>query len=371
MNPELRRTPLWEAHRAAGARLVEFAGWEMPVQYRGINEEQQAVRNRAGVFDVSHMGKVLLEGSGALRFLQHLLPPDLGRLGVGRIAYAVMCAPDGGALDDLLVYRVGQTAYLLVVNASRLDDDLNWISCQAGAFQGVGIDGSQELSGILAVQGPLAETIVGGLFGHRPLELDYLECAQLEWSGTPLMISRSGYTGEDGFELICPNPALAQLWGELVALGAQPCGLGARDVLRTEMGYCLYGHELGTKLSPLDAGLAWSVDLGKEPAFVGQHSLRRQQEAGLKQRLVGLRLEEQGIPRPGCRLLDGQGLTVGTISSGTYSPSLERGIALAYVAPSVRRPGTDLWVDLRGRSRRAVVVRTPFVPSRIKRKGRK
>lgn len=369
MDTELKQTPLRRAHLKAGARLVPFAGWEMPVQYRGINEEHQVVRCRAGVFDVSHMGQIQFEGPGALPFLQHLLPPELAGLGVGRLTYAVMCNPQGGAVDDLLVYRLKGQVYLVVVNASRLAEDREWVLAQAQGFSGVVIEDRSEGFGMLALQGPQAAAMVAQLGGGLALELAYLECARVELAGKPLWISRSGYTGEDGFEFLCPAQELEGWWAALLEQGAQPCGLGARDVLRTEMGYCLYGHELTLDHTPLEAGLGWSVALAKEPGFIGQQALRRQREEGLRRRLVGLRLGEQGIPRPQCRVLDADGREVGTVSSGTYSPALACGIALAYVEVGHHQPGTPLWVELRGKARRAKIVKTPFVPANTRRRG--
>lgn len=367
MNPEPRQTPLRAAHLQSGARLIEFGGWEMPVQYRGINEEHQAVRTRAGLFDVSHMGQILVKGPGGLAFLQHLLPPDLGSLAVGRLGYAVMCNERGGAVDDLLVYRLGELEYLLVVNASRLEQDLAWITQQVGPFSGVEIADRSPETGMLAVQGPLAAQVVEGLGGAAALRLNYLQCTAAVLAGEEVLISRSGYTGEDGFEILCSVGSLNRIWEGVRHQGAQPCGLGARDVLRTEMGYCLYGHELSAERTPFEAGLGWSVSLGKEGEFIGREALKTQWEQGGYERLVGLKLAEQGIPRPDYQVLDEGGAPVGRVSSGTYSPVLQRGIALAYVDPRYRSPGTRLLIDLRGKARRAEVVRLPFVPSRIKR----
>ncbi|MCC7264463.1 MAG: glycine cleavage system aminomethyltransferase GcvT [Candidatus Latescibacteria bacterium] len=368
MSDELKQTPLRELHRRSGGRLVGFAGWELPVQYAGINEEHQAVRQRVGIFDVSHMGQIEVEGPRALAFLQHLLPPDLERLAVGGLCYAVMCNPAGGAIDDLLVYRLGEQHYLLVVNASRVDADLDWIAEQAGPYGGARVLLRGAAWGMLALQGPLAAQVLGEVGAGRALDLGYLEHQAARVAGAPVLVSRSGYTGEDGFELICPADCLVPVWEALVAREAQPCGLGARDVLRTEMGYCLYGHELTPAITPLEAGLSWSLALDKEPGFVGREALRQQAQVGGFRRLVGLSLVEQGIPRPEYRVVDPQGREVGQVSSGTFSPGLQRGIALAYVEAGCHLPGTRLAVEVRGKPRWAEVVRTPFVPSRTKRR---
>jgi aminomethyltransferase len=367
MAAELKQIPLREVHLRCGARLVPFGGWEMPVQYRGISEEYQAVRSRAGVFDVSHMGQILVKGPGALGFLQQLLPPDLGLLALGRLSYAVMCDERGGAVDDLMVYRLGAEEYLLVVNAARLEEDWAWIKGQAEGVPGMELADQSPETGMLAIQGPQAAQAVASLGGSAALELDYLQCARVELAGWEVLISRSGYTGEDGFEILCSTGGLDRLWEGALRQGVQPCGLGARDVLRTEMGYCLYGHELSPERTPLAAGLGWSLSLDKEGGFIGAAVLSKQREEGGYERLAGLRLEEQGIPRPACQVLDEGGRSLGKVSSGTYSPGLERGIALAYLSPQHRKPGTRLWIDLRGKARRAEVVRLPFVPARIRR----
>lgn len=366
MNTQPRRTPLWEVHRQSGARLVQFAGWEMPVQYTGINDEHQAVRQGAGLFDVSHMGQIEVTGAGALTFLQHLLPPDLGRVRQGQMCYAVMCAPAGGAIDDLMVYNTAEARYLLVVNAGRAAEDWAWIQQEVRGYPGVEVELRGAGWGMLALQGPMALTVMEAAGLGAALHLAYLECRPLRWAETELWVSRSGYTGEDGFELVCPAGKLPALWHCLVERGATPCGLGARDLARTEMGYCLYGHELTPQITPLEAGLGWSLCLGKTPAFIGQAALRRLADEGGYRSLVGLVMAEQAIPRPGYPVLDGTGNEVGQVSSGTFSPGLQQGIALAFVAPHCRKPGMPLAVGVRGTPRSAVVTRTPFVPARTK-----
>ncbi|MBI2505434.1 MAG: glycine cleavage system aminomethyltransferase GcvT [Candidatus Latescibacteria bacterium] len=370
MSPELKHTPLRAAHLQSGARLVEFGGWEMPVQYRGIGEEHQAVRHRVGIFDVSHMGQVAVKGPGSQDFLQYLLPRDLAGLGLGHLCYSVMCDDRGKAVDDLLVYRPAPLEYLLVVNASRQETDLQWLRQHASSFTGVEIEDRSPATGMLALQGPQAEQVVIGLGGTQVPTLEYLQCRTSILAGEEVLISRSGYTGEDGFEILCSQDRLTRIWDACLDKGALPCGLGARDVLRTEMGYCLYGHELSEERTPLEAGLAWTLSLGKPGDFVGKQALLEQQLRGGYQRLVGLKLIEQGIPRPEFTVLDYSGKAVGKVSSGTYSPVLQRGIALAFVAPHYRNPGAQLQLDLRGKARRATVVRLPFVPSRIKGKGK-
>lgn len=370
MNTPLRRTPLHAAHLDCGARLVGFAGWELPVQYRGINEEHRAVRQAAGFFDVSHMGRIVVSGPQSLDFLQYLLPRDLAPLEIRRLCYTVLCNEQGKAVDDLIVYRLDREEFLLVVNASRLEADLEWISGAAGCFARLAIEDQSAATAMLALQGPRAEEVMLGLGCAAAGGLEYLECRRVILAGEEVLCSRSGYTGEDGFELICRPEQAGQLWAALLGAGAQPCGLGARDVLRTEMGYCLYGHELSEERTPLEAGLSWALSLDKEAQFIGKEALRRLRRQGDYPRLAGLVLLEQGIPRPGFAVCDAQGTQVGTVSSGTYSPGLGQGIALAFVDPAHRRPGAELQIDLRGRRRAARVARLPLVPAGSKR-GRK
>ncbi|MEW6752550.1 MAG: glycine cleavage system aminomethyltransferase GcvT [Candidatus Latescibacterota bacterium] len=362
---ELRRTPLDAVHRQEGARMVPFGGWEMPVQYRGIGEEHRAVRTGVGVFDVSHMGRLELEGPEVLAFLQHLLPADLARLAPGRMAYTVLCNDAGGVIDDLLVGRLGGERYLLVVNASRLAEDLAWLHRHLGSRKVSLVDRSPA-TGMLAVQGPGSEAALAPLVGDSVRRLAFYACCRARFEGKEVLVSRSGYTGEDGFEVICPADRLAALWQALRGAGAVACGLGARDTLRTEMGYCLYGHELDCDTTPLEAGLAWTLDLDKAEDFPGKRALLRQRDRGPDRTLVGLLAQERGIPRPGQGVLDGAGATVGRVTSGTFSPTLERGVALAYVLPTLARPGTALVVDVRGRPLPTYVGPLPFVPAQTR-----
>ncbi len=369
MSLELKHTPLRAAHLQSGARLVEFGGWEMPVQYQGITEEHRTVRHQVGIFDVSHMGQLLVKGPGSLRFLQYLLPRDLEVLRTDHLCYALMCDEQGGAVDDLLVYRLGAQEFLLVVNASRVDQDLDWLLGHLNPSSGVEVEDRSAATGMLALQGPLAEQVVLDMGWSQAVDLAYLQCQKTMLAGAEVLISRSGYTGEDGFEILCGTQNLVAIWRACLENGAVPCGLGARDVLRTEMGYCLYAHELGPERTPLEAGLAWTLAFGKPGGFIGKEALQQQAE-GTYQRLVGLKLEEAGIPRPGFAVLDEGGKQVGTVSSGTYSPVLQKGIALAFVAPEYRHPGTQLQIDLRGKGRRVEVVKLPFVPPHLRRTRR-
>ena len=363
----LQRTPLYQAHLASGGRMVPFGGWEMPVQYTGITEEHQLVRSSVGMFDVSHMGQIAISGKDSLALLHYLCPGDPGLLCPGKIMYGVFCNDGGGVVDDLLVYCLAKDEYLLVVNASRIEQDFAWIRNAAANFAEVSIENLSGAKGMIALQGPLAEALLADLAEEDIAALQYYWSIKLSLDGCEVILSRSGYTGEDGFEIICAADATERLWATLKRLGARPCGLGARDTLRTEMGYCLYGHELGAEISPLEAGLSWTMALEKEADFIGRDALLRQRQEGTYRRLVGFKLQEKGIPRPDCKVHDDQDRLIGIVSSGTFSPGLQKGIGLAFVEPEFRKKGTELQIDIRTKGRRAQVVRLPFVKSRVKR----
>ena len=363
----MRRTPLRDRHRDAGARLVDFAGWEMPVQYRGIREEHLGTRSGAGLFDVSHMGRLYLSGPGAAEFLDGLLPCAVEGLSPGRMAYTVLCNDEGGTLDDLAVYRLGAERFLLVVNAARTESDLAWI-LQRGPSHPPRVGDRTGRQAMIAVQGPKAEGLVSSVVGGSCDALGFFRFTMTEGGSARWLVSRSGYTGEDGFEIICPAGDGPGLWSALIEAGAEPAGLAARDSLRLEAGFCLYGHELSECTSPLEAGLAWTLALDKARAFPGREPLRRQSEAGVDRRLIGLALLERGIPRPG-QVVQDEGVEVGVVTSGTHSPVLQRGIAMAYASSGHDDVGRQLEVLVRGKAVAAEVVSLPFVPSRARRKG--
>ena len=366
----LRRTPLFEAACAAGGRMVPFAGWEMAVQFAGLLQEHQAVRQRCGVFDISHMGVLRLRGEGAKDALQGLVPTDLFRIGPGEACYSVLLNAEGGIRDDLIVYDAGwqreaQThELLLVINAACADADTAWLRSQLEP-QGVVITDAKGDGVLLALQGPeavarleaLSNTSLAGLprFGHRWLTLPGLGEA---------FVARTGYTGEDGFELLLERAAGLALWQQLLAAGVSPCGLGARDTLRLEAAMHLYGQDMDHTTSPLEAGLGWLVHLEMPKAFVGREALERQTADGVARRLVGLQLQGRAIPRHGYPVLLGGAAAgsapVGEVTSGGWSPCLEAGIALALVPAELARVGTSLAVEIRGRAEPATVVRRPF-----------
>jgi len=350
----LRRTPLYEEHRALGAKLVPFAGWEMPVQYKGIKAEHEAVRTRAGLFDVSHMGEVVFRGPDAERAVQRLVTRDVSRLAVGQAGYAAVCQPDGGTVDDVLVYK-NPDDFLVVVNASKREGDVAYFREHTADLDVEVVDESDDWA-LLALQGPEAAGLL-----QRFTELDlsglkYYRFAVGEVDGRYAVVSRTGYTGEDGFELyVRPDDAPA-LWRALIEAGAVPAGLGARDTLRLEAGMCLYGNELDRETTPLEAGIGFAVHLDKEEAFVGQEALRRQKEEGLRKRLVGFKVEGRGIARHGYPVL-ADGERVGVVTSGTLSPTLGEAIGLALVEPGVE-DGFD--VEIRGGAVPARSVPLPF-----------
>ncbi len=355
------RTPLHENHRKAGARLVEFAGWEMPVQYAGLLAEHEAVRTRVGLFDVSHMGEVVFRGPRALEALGRLFTNDLARTVDGQAQYGCLCRPDGGIVDDVVVYRRAADDLLVCVNASNREKDHQWLA--AGAA-GPGVEVTDESDGWaqLALQGPLSAQLLQRLTNANLSALRTYRFAQGEVAGAACLVARTGYTGEDGFEVFCPPDQAPRLWDELLEAGQHeklaPCGLGARDSLRLEMAYRLYGADMDDRTTPLEAGLGWVVKLDKGD-FVGRDALLRQRELGIARKLVGFVLTDPGIARHGFPALqDGQ--RVGEVTSGTRSPTLGISIGLAYLPPSLAAEGSTFSVEIRGRPAAARIAKTPF-----------
>jgi aminomethyltransferase len=360
---DLKRTPLFAIHRELGARLVEFGGWEMPVQYSSILEEHRAVRERVGLFDVCHMGEFRVEGPGALDLLQSWVPNDVGRLTIGQALYTQACRPDGGTIDDLLIYRLEPERYMVVVNASTMEKDWQWLGEHASGRAGFTLSNISDETGLLALQGPLARSVLQPLTSVPLDEITYYHCISGTVAGIPALISRTGYTGEDGFELYVTAGDAPRLWRALMEAGAPhgllPAGLGARDTLRLEAGLCLYGHELTEEITPLEAGLGWSVKLQKGCDFVGREALLRQKEHGLPRKLIGLELRERGVPRAEYAILrDGE--HIGIVTSGTHAPTLNRAIALGFVAPEHAAVGTEIAVEIRGKAVPATIVALPF-----------
>jgi aminomethyltransferase len=361
----LRETPLHAVHVELGARLVPFAGFEMPIQYTGIIDEHMAVRERVGCFDVSHMGEIFVSGDTAFDFVQHLVSNDVSTLYDGRAQYNVMCTADAGIVDDLLVYRLSQDRYMLVVNAACAEKDIAWMHEQNGV--GATIDDASDRIALIAVQGPNAFATVDGLFPISPRELKFYHFARLE-PGTFFgcdfaLLSRTGYTGEAGVEIYCDADRAPEVWNAVMdaghAFGIQPIGLGARDTLRLEAGYCLYGNDITNETSPLEAGLDRFVKLEKG-SFVGRDALVASAADGPSRKLVGFVALERGIPRHGDPISAPDGREIGRVTSGTQSPVLRKGIGLGYVEAddAFTRPGSRLNVISRGRPI-PVEVRTP------------
>ena len=364
MSETLRTTPLHDRHQALGAKMAEFGGWDMPIQYTGILDEHRAVREAAGLFDVSHMGEFRLRGAGALDLAQRLVTNDVTRLEDGGAQYAVLCRQDGTAVDDLLVYRIAHDDVLLVVNAANIDKDWAHVSAVArDADLDVAVTDESDDWALLALQGPRAFEVLEAAAGVDASDVPYYHFRLQDglFGADRAIVSHTGYTGERGVELYLSPQAAGRAWDALVEAGAVPAGLGARDTLRLEAGFCLYGHELDDDTTPLEAGLGWVVkpDAGD---FVGRDALAAQKDEGVPRRLVGLVVEGRGIPRAGYSVVDGDGTEIGTVTSGSQSPVLGQGVALAMVANDARytAPGAELGVSVRGRVLPAVVTKPPF-----------
>ncbi len=358
----LKRTPLYEQHRALGARLVEFGGWEMPVQYSSILDEHRAVRTHAGLFDVSHMGEFKVEGPDALPFLQYLVPNDVSRLAIHQALYTQLCLPDGNTIDDLIVYRLAEMHYMVVVNAANIDKDFAWVEGQAKKFKDVHVANQSDTTALLALQGPEAQTILQPLTEVDLGSISYYHCEPGVVDGVNCIISRTGYTGEDGFELYCAPVDAVKLWNDLLAAGKShgllPAGLGARDTLRLEAGYCLYGHELDEQTNPLEASLGWTVKLQKGD-FIGRDALLKTKEQGLKRKLIGIEMIDRGVPRGGYLIYEGE-RHIGTLTSGAPSPKLNKNIGMGYIETADAVVGQTVQIDIRGRRLTAQIVALPF-----------
>lgn len=359
---ELKRTPLRDFHAAHGGRLVDFAGWEMPVQYKSILEEHKAVRRAAGLFDVSHMGEVDVRGPEAAAFLNFLVTNDVAKLFPGRVLYSPMCYPSGGVVDDLLVYMRGPEDFFLCINAGNVDKDLSWIKEQAARFRVTITDRSADYA-LLAVQGPNAAAIVQSLTPAALGAIKYYHFGHGDVAGVPCILSRTGYTGEDGFELYHPTAQASKLAEAVLAAGAahglELAGLGARDSLRLEAGYPLYGHEITQDVSPLAAGLGWTVKLDKGADFNGRAALVAEKQQGLKRRVVFFKTGDRRIVRAETPVLGADGSVVGKVVSGTLSPILNEAIGSALVDSAAA--AAPLAVDIRGTKLNLQLVKPPFV----------
>jgi aminomethyltransferase len=363
----LKKTPLYEKHTEMGGRIIDFGGWALPVRYDGIVKEHRRVREAAGLFDVSHMGEVAVQGPDAQGIIQNLITNDITNMETGQTLYSPVCYPDGGTVDDLLVYKLAGDDYLLVVNAANTDKDFEWM------FENMKGDAairniSDEIAQ-LAVQGPKAEEILQRLTDFPLDSIKFYHFApNVQVGGATAIVSRTGYTGEDGFEIYCPASGAPGLWDELLRegepMGLAPAGLGARDTLRFEAALPLYGHELSKDISPLEAGLGFFVKLNKE-SFIGKQALAKQKEEGVARRIAGFEMKEPGIPRAGYGVFSA-GRKIGVVTSGGYAPSLDKNLGLALVETDCAAVGTGISIEVRGKQLRAEVVKKPFYQKKYK-----
>ena len=362
MTNELKRTPLFDEYAKYGGKTVDFGGWELPVQFSSIKEEHDAVRNRAGLFDVSHMGEIFVTGPEALEFLQKLLSNDISKIAIGQAQYSAMCYEDGGVVDDLLTYKLADNHYLLCVNASNIDKDYDWMMENQHQFD-VTIDNQSDSYAQIALQGPLAEEVLQSLTTTDVSAIKYFRFQEnVEIAGHKALVSRSGYTGEDGFELYGTPADIQALWGKILEAGKDKgvvaAGLGCRDTLRFEAGLPLYGQELSATISPLEAGIGFAVKLTKED-FLGRDALVAQKENGLPRKLVGIEMIDKGIPRHGYKVFkDGQ--EIGEVTTGTQLPSTKRNVGNALIDSQFTTVGIELEIEIRGKHLKVVTVATPF-----------
>ncbi len=359
----LKQTVLHEAHVKAGAKLVPFAGYEMPVQYTGLKAEHAAVRQNVGMFDVSHMGEFFIEGNDAMALIQRVTSNDVSTLVNGKVQYSCMPNEQGGIVDDLLVYRFTDTKWMLVVNASNRGKDLAWIQSHMTEGMDVRVHDRSDAWALIALQGPQAESHLQAMNPQRKDGTPWTPLAYYTFTEGQILeheciLSATGYTGSGGYELYLPYAVAHEIWDALIQGGVTPCGLGARDTLRMEMGFCLYGNDIDDTTSPLAAGLGWITKFTND--FVGRSVLEETKRVGASKRLMGLTMTERGIPRQGYEVTDASGAVVGRVTSGTMAPSLGHGIGMAYIEASLTKPGTALNVMIRNKPTACVVTRFPF-----------
>jgi aminomethyltransferase len=357
----MKNTALSETHTKAGAKMVPFAGYNMPVQYAGINAEHETVRKGVGVFDVSHMGEFILKGDKALDLIQRVTSNDAAKLYDGKVQYSCLPNKDGGIVDDLLVYRIDEKTYMLVVNASNIEKDWNWIS--QFNTEGVDMKNISDRTSLLAVQGPKAAEALQSLTDIDLGSMEYYTFKKGQFAGIDnVVVSATGYTGAGGFELYFDNDNAEAIWDAVFkageSFGIKPIGLGARDTLRLEMGFCLYGNDIDDTTSPLEAGLGWVTKFNKE--FTNSAALQEQKAAGVKQKLVGFEMIDRGIPRHDYEIVDADGNTIGKVTSGTQSPSLQKAIGMGYVKNEFAKEGTEIFIKIRDNRVKAKIVKPPF-----------
>ena len=358
----LRRTPLYETHLDSGGRMVPFAGWEMPVQYSSILAEARAVRAASGLFDVSHMGRLSVNGSGAAPLLDRVLSTPVSKLSLGRARYVLICNQEGGIIDDAIVYRLGAERYLLVPNAGNAAAVEAWIRHWQRNAEQVEIQSLAEELAMVALQGPASQILLSGLTDYDLPSLRQFRSVETVVAGAPSVVARTGYSGEDGFELMVPAGDAPRIWNELVDAGAAPCGLGSRDVLRLEAGLPLHGNDIDASINPFEAGLDRFVDIDRED-YVAREALARVRAEGPKRMLVGFQMVGRGIARQGYEITS-RGESIGAVTSGSVSPTFDRAIGMGYVREGFWEPGTRLKVDIRGRQVEAEVTLLPFYAER-------
>ncbi|RAR48490.1 glycine cleavage system aminomethyltransferase GcvT [Flavobacterium lacus] len=357
----MKNTALTHIHESLGAKLVPFAGYNMPVQYEGVTVEHETVRNGVGVFDVSHMGEFLLTGPNALALIQKVTSNDASTLTIGKAQYSCLPNNQGGIVDDLIVYKIKEEQYLLVVNASNIDKDWDWISSHNDL--GVEMNNISEDYSLLAIQGPKAVEAMQSLTSIDLSEIKYYHFEVADFAGIEnVIISATGYTGSGGFEIYCKNSEVEQIWNKVFEAGAsfgiKPIGLAARDTLRLEMGFCLYGNDINDTTSPLEAGLGWITKFTKE--FTNSENLKKQKEEGVTKKLVGFELLERGIPRHDYEIVDADGNNIGIVTSGTMAPTVGKGIGMGYVKTAFSSPDSEIYIQIRNNKVKAKVVKMPF-----------
>ncbi|WP_428909094.1 glycine cleavage system aminomethyltransferase GcvT [Niallia sp. Krafla_26] len=359
---ELKRTPLFDVYKEFGAKTIDFGGWELPVQFSSIKEEHEAVRTKAGLFDVSHMGEITVSGTESLTFLQKMMTNDISKIKIGTAQYNTMCYDNGGTVDDLLVYKLEENYYLLVVNASNIEKDYNWLKehCEGD----VALENISDQFALLALQGPCSQEILSKL-----VEIDLSQLSPFAFekdvlvAGYKVLVSRTGYTGEDGFELYCQPSDAIELWRKVLEAGSEfgilPVGLGARDTLRFEVKLALYGQELSPEITPLEAGIGFAVKLNKEADFIGKAALKQQKENGVPRKLVGIEMIDRGVPRHGYPVFVGDE-EVGVVTTGTQSPTLKKNVGLVLLKSEYAKLEQEVSVEIRNKQIKAKVVPTPF-----------
>lgn len=359
----LKKTPLFDIHKDLGAKMVPFAGYEMPIEYSGVIKEHKTVRQYAGVFDVSHMGEFLVSGPGAFELVQQLTTNDVSRLTNGRAQYSCLPNGKGGIIDDLIIYRIGEDRFLLVVNAANIEKDWNWINDHKKS--NVKLENISDQMSLIAVQGPKATGILQKLTNTNLSEIKFYHFVTGEIAGIPdMIISATGYTGAGGFELYVPNKYAGRLWKRIFEVGGdqnlKPAGLAARDTLRLEMGFCLYGNDIDDTTSPIEAKLGWITKFTDGNNFIDRELFWKQKQEGVKRKLVGFELVDKGIPRQHYEITDENGETIGRVTSGTMSPMMKKGIGLGYVAKEYAKEGTEIFIKIRSRRLKAMVVKLPI-----------